>query len=215
MLEVVATGLVRTAAHILDFIHCTLLAADYEAAALEETERAKPQPDTGDDTDTPAPAKLAWQQQVAETCKTSIRKLYQQGFVVWRDPSSARGPGTGDEQGDKQQKEASEGQWVPNKLAAAALRANVSPEEALTVNEDVASVARDLCLESDLHLMYLVAPVKANEMLRWQMVYQVVEHAHTNNPVMRIVCKRTGVDMEFARKLGQSKRTGYKPEVRS
>ena len=168
MLEVVATGLVRTAAHILDFIHCTLLAADCEAAALEEMGTDSPQHDPAGIEGTTPPAKPAWQQQVAETCKTSIRKLYEQGFVKWSDPRSRKSSVTGDEQACKQRNETSEGHWVPNKLAAAALRANVSPEEALTVNEDVASVAGHLCLESDLHLMYLVAPVKANEVLRWQ-----------------------------------------------
>lgn len=218
MLEVVAAGLVRSPNDILSFIHYTLLAADCEATSLEEKEiDAAPHEPGGDEATTPLPTtkQKEWHKQVAETCKTSIHNLAHQGFLLWKDPPAQRKPsGTSAEGGSsKELKQSSEGQWGAHKLAAAALRANISPEEALTVNEDVASVARELCLESDLHLMYLVAPVKANETLKWQMVYQVVDHAHTHNPVMQAVCKRTGVDMEFARRLGQAKKVGYKPEV--
>lgn len=218
MLEVVAAGLVRTADDIFAFIHHTLLAADYEAAFLEENPEEAPRHECGGDPATSSPSKKQheWQQRVAETCKTSIFNLVQQGFVFWKlHPAPSRPSDTvHDGEENMPRKTSSEGHWAHTDLAAAALRANISSEEALTVNEDVASVAKHLCLESDLHLMYLVAPVKANETLRWQMVYQVVEHAHNHNPIMQTVCARTGVEMEFARKLGQAKKIGFKPEVR-
>lgn len=213
MLEAVATGLVRTAKDILTFIPYTLLAADFEATDLEQEE--KEQAEQGD-----SPSRKQdkeWQQRVADTCKTSLANLAQQGFVFWKKAVARRlsDPAAAEEHGNRRPSISEQGHWAPHKLAAAALRANISPDEALIVNEDVASVAGQLCLESDLHLMYLVAPVKASETLQWQMVYRVVEHAHDHCPVMRAVCKRTGVDMEFARRLGQARKIGFKPEVRT
>jgi hypothetical protein len=217
MLEVVAAGLVKTPVDIKRFIEYTLLAADYEAACMEEKGKAEQQLQCGDNTGEllPAVQQHDWRQLLAVTCKTSIKNLADQGFVLWKaQQASEIPPGTGDETDTSKKQAAYCGEWVPHKLAAAALRANISPEEALMLSEDVNTVAKQLCLESDLHLMYLVAPVKANEMLKWQLVYSVVSHAHTHNPVMQTVCQRSGVDMELARRLGQGKRIGYKPEVR-
>ena len=194
MLEVVVSGCVTTPSDISQFVRCTLLSAAHSEAAPVAT---------------PAPCGAAaphrgaaWQQAVVDGCRTSLTELGDQGFIEWVKPE-ADAP-----EGDK-------GQFRPCKLGRAAVAAGLQPLDALMMNEDVHLLARAVNLESDLHLMFLVAPVAPSAYLDWQHVHRVLAEAQRKRPVVRKVCELSQVKLSVAAWLARSGRKGWKPEVRT
>jgi hypothetical protein len=138
-----------------------------------------------------------WKANVAEACKKSLKALGDQGFLEWRC-------GRGD----------SPDEFVPLKLGRAAVAAGLAPDAALMIHEDVLSIAQAINLESDLHLMYLVAPVDPSQYLDWVHVNRVVQAAHANRRVVKQVCQLSSINLQLAADQARRGRNGWAPEVR-
>ena len=218
MLEVVVSGLVVTPADIHQFVTCTLLSAanDPRYVAAEGA--------SADEQAVKALAAAQWQQNVVKVCQASIQALGHQGFIAWIAPkpapeSEAAGcGGDSDKPADKPagagRAGADKGRFEATKLGAAAVAAGLQPEDALMMNEDVQTIARAVNLESDLHLMFLVAPVATNEYLNWQHVHKVLTEAARRRATVRTVAQLSGVDVLEAERRARAHAQGWWPEVR-
>lgn len=171
MLEVVASGCVRSPADVKRLIESTLLSAEHSQGSQ-------------------------WQENVAQGCIAGLKVLGSQGFLAWQ-----------------QAPDGSEGGYRPLKLGLAAVAASLSPEAALTMHEDVSSVSSAMNVETDLHLMYLVAPAVPNPALQWSQVAAALQKVARQVVVQRI-CKLSGINLERFLQKASCMRRGWAPEVR-
>jgi hypothetical protein len=188
MLEVVVSGCVTTPQDIFKFVRCTLLSAEHTFAG--------PSSPTAVPVGGPAARDAAaWQQGVASGCKQSLRKLGEQGFIEWVQQAECPG------------------RFQPCKLGHAAVAAGLEPGAALMLNEDVQMLARAVNLESDLHLMLLVAPVAPTDYVDWMHVARTLREAYTQRANVREVCRLSGIRLHVADKLAARQARGWRPEV--
>lgn len=145
-----------------------------------------------------APAAV-WHQAVAEGCRKSLRALGDQGFIEWAAAPEGGGGG---------------GAFRPLKLGRAAVAAGLQPLDALMLHEDVQTLANAVNLESDLHLMFLVAPVAPSPFVDWTNVSRVLSLAHGQRAVVRDVCRLSGIDLAIAQRFAKRQKKGWHPEVR-
>lgn len=138
-----------------------------------------------------------WQENVAQGCIQGLKVLGSQGFLAWQ--AAADGVAGG---------------YRPLKLGLAAVAASLSPDAALLMHEDVRSVAAAVNLETDLHLMFLVAPAEPNATLQWPAVAEVVQKVGGNRVVQRI-CRLSGINLERFLQKAPCMRKGWAPEVRA
>lgn len=140
-----------------------------------------------------------WQETVARGCIRGLKELGDQGFLTWQQPA----PDGSDPGG-----------YRPLKLGRAAVAASLAPEAALLMNEDVRSVCSGVNLESDLHLMYLVAPAEANPALRWSDVAAAL-HRVAAQPIVKRICKLSSINLDRFEVQAQGMRgkKGYAPQV--
>ena len=108
-----------------------------------------------------------------------------------------------------------QGVYKAHKLGFAAVAAGLQPTDALMLNEDVLAFVAGCNLETELHLMYLVAPVAPNAMLSWPHLWKVISHAESTRPVVKTVVRLSQIDLKLACKLATKQAKGWKPEVRS
>jgi hypothetical protein len=201
MLEVVVSGCVTTPQDIFKFVRCTLLSAEHtficHASPVDKPATCDPSasPISARANKPAAPDSSAWQQAVAAGCKASLRKLGERGFIEWVQPAEGSGS------------------FQPRKLGHAAVAAGLEPAAALMLNEDVQLLARAVNLESDLHLMLLVAPVAPSEYVDWMHVARILREAYTQRTVVREVCRLSGIRLHLADKLSARQARGWHPEV--
>jgi hypothetical protein len=186
MLEVVASGCVTTPRDIHKFVRCTLLSAEQACSAAAAA---------GEDTDSEGPRPDT----VAMSCIESLKSLNAQGFIEWVKPEAGAA--------------ASAGFYRPLKLGLAGVAAGLQPDDALAMNEDVQTLVRAVNLESELHLMFLVAPVQPNDGLHWPHVAAVLREAYRRRAVVREVVQLSEVKLEQAEHWGRVQKKGWKPEV--
>lgn len=138
-----------------------------------------------------------WQENVAQGCIHGLKVLGSEGFLTWQPAADA-----------------CRGGYRPLKLGLAAVAASLSPEAALLIHEDVRSVAGAVNLETDLHLMYLVAPAEANAVLQWANVADALHKVEANGVVKRI-CRLSGINLDRFLQKAACMRKGWAPEVPS
>lgn len=172
MLEVVASGCVRSPADVKRLIECTLLSAEYSQGSQ-------------------------WQENVAQGCIQGLKVLGSQGFLTWEPAADCSGGGG----------------YRPLPLGLAAVAASLAPDAALMINEDARSVSSALNIESDLHLMYLVAPAEANPHLQWSQVAAALQKVACQSIVRRI-CKHSDINLDRFLQKAPCMRKGWAPEVR-
>lgn len=63
--------------------------------------------------------------------------------------------------------------YVPTKLGHATLASGMTPEDALTVRADLAKARHGFVLASDLHLTFLVTPVREELPMDWHRFYDI------------------------------------------
>ena len=146
---------------------------------------------------TTAGSSEGWQKCVADVCRQSLQNLGQQNFLEW---APATEPGAA-------------GSFRALPLGRAAVAAGLQPEDALMMNEDVHMLARAVNLESDLHLMFLVAPVTANTSLDWGHVSAVLKESHRKRAVVRTVCQLSEIQLKIAERQAARQKRGWQPEV--
>lgn len=173
MLEVVASGCVRSPADVKRLIECTLLSAEHSQGSQ-------------------------WQENVAQGCIQGLKVLGSQGFLAWEPAPDGSDGGGG---------------YRPLPLGLAAVAASLAPEAALMINEDARSVSSALNIESDLHLMYLVAPAEPNPHLQWSQVAAALQKVSCQGIVRRI-CKHSEINLDRFLQRASSMRKGWAPEVR-
>jgi DNA polymerase theta len=142
---------------------------------------------------------IEWQTAVADGCRKSLQKLGAQGFLEWVKPDPLD--------------PTSRGCYRPLKLGRAAVAAGLQPEDALMMNEDVHMLARAVNLESDLHLMFLIAPVSQTDYLDWAHVHSLLKEAHRMRAVVRDVCSLSDIKLHHAEKCAARQMRGWRPEV--
>ncbi|KAG1658665.1 hypothetical protein FOA52_007871 [Chlamydomonas sp. UWO 241] len=97
--------------------------------------------------------KDSFQDVVANQTKDALKWLATEGFITWS--ASLTEPG--------------KGSFLPNPLGKATLASGMAPEDALMIKEDLAQARNGFVMSSDLHLTFLVTPVKEDLHIEWSL----------------------------------------------
>ncbi|KAL6747107.1 hypothetical protein V8C86DRAFT_3034055 [Haematococcus lacustris] len=157
MLEVVVSGAVSSAGDVSRYIQCTLLAATHD-----------------------------FQAEVASATKAALKWLVKEEFVTQQrqGPAGARlaaGWALGSIRANINvhaglRWDTITSTYVPSPLGKATLASGMDPADALLVKQDLAKAREAFVMATDLHLTYLVAPARLDDIsIDWAKLYNVTQ----------------------------------------